>query len=294
MNDRMNGLVDTGKDAGLIQQRLIRNWYLLAAVSIASTTGLIVALAPTVSARLTDVWPWANTNVVLLGGLAACVGLLIAHLTIQQRKVLGIGEHIRRMDEEAQHRSRQQHTRLHALLNVSRMMGAMAEPDNMFRGITETCLEILPCDRASLMILDEPSQTLEVRAASGGADSRRIEGETQAVGQGIAGWVAENRRPLILDAETDMAEYPGLQLKAPHLTAAMVVPIITRAELVGVLNVSSGTETEYSRDDLDALQVFAENAGTCIRFSQRATWMRQMIEKSAERTAAREDSPAGA
>jgi hypothetical protein len=57
--------------------------------------------------------------------------------------------------------------------------------------------------------------------------------------------------------------------------------------------VSSSTETTYSRDDLDALQVFAENAGTCIRFSQRASWMRQMIEKQAERTASRDDSPAG-
>ena len=293
MTDRMHDMDASDKDAGLIQKRLVRNWTLLSAVSIASTTGLIVALAPTVSARLSGMWPWANTNVVLLGGLAACVGLLIAHLTIQQRKVLGIGEHIRRMDEDAQQRARQQHTRLHALLNVSRMMGAMAEPDNMFRGITETCLEILPCDRASLMILDEPSQMPEVRAASGGADSKRIEGEKQAVGAGIAGWVAENRRPLVLDEETDMAEYPGLKLSAPHLTAAMVVPIITRAELVGVLNVSSSTETQYTRDDLDALQVFSEKAGTCIRFTQRATWMRQMIEKQAERTATREDTPVG-
>ena len=255
--------------------------------------GLLLAVTPVLSRSISSFWPSANTDVVLLVGLGGSILLLILQLTLNQIKITKTLHKVQDIEFEATETRQQTALRLHALLNVSRMMGAMAEPDNMFRGITETCLEILPCDRASLMILDEPSQMLEVRAASGGADSKRIEGEKQAVGAGIAGWVAENRRPLVLDEETDMAEYPGLKLSAPHLTAAMVVPIITRAELVGVLNVSSSTETQYTRDDLDALQVFSENAGTCIRFSQRATWMRQMIEKQAERTATREDTPVG-
>jgi GAF domain-containing protein len=59
-----------------------------------------------------------------------------------------------------------------------------------------------------------------------------------------------------------------------------VVPIMVRDELVGVLNISSrATETIYFEEDLRALEVFAENAGTCIRQAERSEWMRQTIER---------------
>ena len=64
------------------------------------------------------------------------------------------------------------------------------------------------------------------------------------------------------------------------LTAAMVVPIMVRDELVGVLNISSrAPNTTYAEEDMRALEVFAENAGTCIRQAERAEWMRQTIER---------------
>jgi GAF domain-containing protein len=64
------------------------------------------------------------------------------------------------------------------------------------------------------------------------------------------------------------------------LTAAMVVPIMVRDELVGVLNISSrAPDTTYVEEDLRALEVFAENAGTCIRQAERSEWMRQTIDR---------------
>ena len=40
-----------------------------------------------------------------------------------------------------------------------------------------------------------------------------------------------------------------------------------------------GMEIVYDEEDLRALEVFAENAGTCIRQAERAEWMRQTIER---------------
>ena len=65
-----------------------------------------------------------------------------------------------------------------------------------------------------------------------------------------------------------------------NLTATILVPIMVRDELVGVLNISSRAPgTTYDEEDLRALEVFAENAGTCIRQAERAEWMRQTIER---------------
>jgi len=265
---------------GDVQRQLVRNWYLLAGITVVSTIGLVVALAPLLSARIVNVWPWANTNIVLLGGLASCIALLVWHLTIQQRRVLEIREHIQQIHEDAQARKRRQGARLHALLNVSRMMGAVTDPENIFKGITNTCIEIFECQQASLMLIDGQNNKLVVRAATGHIDGEKVSAAYAGVGEGIAGWVAEHQRALILGPKTDMSRYAGLELRSLDLTAAMVVPIVTRDELVGVLNISSRVpDVEYTEEDLRALEVFAENAGACIRYMERAEWMRQVIEK---------------
>lgn len=281
----MSGLSDNDQDAVKagnrgVERQLVRNWYLLAGITVVSTVGLVVALAPLLSARIVNVWPWANTNIVLLGGLASCVALLVWHLTVQQRRVLEISEHIRQIEEDAKSRRRQQGARLHALLNVSRMMGAVTDPENIFKGITNTCLEIFECQQASLMLIEGQENRLQVRAATGHIDGEKVGAADTGVGEGIAGWVAEHQRSLILGPKTDMSRYPGLELRSLDLTAAMVVPIVTRDELVGVLNISSRVpDVEYTEEDLRALEVFAENAGACIRYMERAEWMRQVIEK---------------
>ena len=87
-----------------------------------------------------------------------------------------------------------------------------------------------------------------------------------------------------------MTKYPDLELKDWALSAAMVVPIIVRDELVGVLNISTTSpEIEYYDSDLQALQVFAENAGACIRHAEHVEWMRKTIEQ----LRSKEDQKAG-
>jgi GAF domain-containing protein len=78
----------------------------------------------------------------------------------------------------------------------------------------------------------------------------------------------------------DPGRYPGFRPKGEQITAAMVVPIEARGELIGVLNASSRTENhEYTEEDLQALQVFAEHAGIACRHAEQADWMRQTIRR---------------
>jgi Nif-specific regulatory protein len=146
-------------------------------------------------------------------------------------------------------------------------------------------MEAFPCDRASLMLYNDKTSKLVVRAASGGDVSRML-GAEQTIGDGVAGWAAQHKRALILGREKEFKENPSLKLTSSSLVAAMVVPIILRDELVGVINVSSQSPTvEYRDDDLQALQVFAENAGACIRHAEQAEWMRQTMENLRKQSA---------
>jgi len=267
---------DPHKD--LLERQVSRNWYVLGAVTVLSTVGMAIAVAPVVAERVGAVWPWKNTYVVLLSGLVVSVAMFVAHLTYQQRKVGEIRARVARMERETADKERQSDARLRALLNVSRMMGAVTNPENVFRSVTQTCLEIFECQQASLMLLTDGKDELEVKAATGHRTD--VTGARQKADSGIAGWVARTQKPLVLNPDTDLSQYPGLQLRGGGLCAAMVVPILVRDELVGVLNASSrAPETRYTDEDVRSLSVFAENVGTVIRHSEQAVWMRTTIDR---------------
>jgi GAF domain-containing protein len=146
--------------------------------------------------------------------------------------------------------------------------------------ITTACKETFACEQVSLMLLDRKAEELVVRAANGHANEDEVRSHRVRVGQGIAGWVAEHRQPLILGKSVDPDRYPGFTPRNQNLSAAMVVPITVRDELVGVLNVGSRADSrEYKEDDLRALLVFAENAGITCRHAEQTNWMRETIQR---------------
>ncbi|MBI4719894.1 MAG: GAF domain-containing protein, partial [Chitinivibrionia bacterium] len=121
-----------------------------------------------------------------------------------------------------------------------------------------------------------------------GSHRDAIINKRKKIGDGIAGWVAKRREPLLLGDEKDFEKYPELRRGDASISAAMVVPIILRNELVGILNISSRAPGKrYDETDLQALQVFAENAGSRSRHTQQAAWMRQTIRRLQEPVASR-------
>jgi transcriptional regulator with GAF, ATPase, and Fis domain len=281
-------------ESSKLEKQSMRNWYLLASFTALSTIGMLVAVSPVLRDSITSFWPGANSDVALLVGLGGSILLLILSLTFQQIKVTGMRHQVQTIETEATASRQQNQSRLHALLNVSRMMGSVTDPASVFQAITSTCLEIFDCHQSSLMLLNTESNMLEMKAATGHINREKLNKVEQPVGKGIAGYVAERKHPVILGENVDPSRYPGLQVQAMKLTAAMVVPIMVRDELVGVLNISSRAPgTTYQDEDLRALEVFAENAGTCIRQAERAEWMRQTIENM-HRNNAREGQPVNA
>ena len=281
----------SGGESVRLEKQSMRNWYVLATFTALTTIGLLIAVTPVLSRSITEFWPSANTDVVLMVGLGGSILLLILQLTFQQIKVTGMRHTVQSIEHQASETRAQTASRLHALLNVSRMMGSVTDPSSVFQAITSTCLEIFDCHQSSLMLLNTETNMLEMKAATGHINREKLYKIQQPVGKGIAGYVAERKEPIILGKNIDPNKYPGLKTQAMKLTAAMVVPIMVRDELVGVLNISSrAPDTMYLEEDLRALEVFAENAGTCIRQAERSEWMRQTIEQM-HRQKSREPQP---
>jgi signal transduction protein with GAF and PtsI domain len=216
----------------------------------------------------------------MLGGLALSVVLLVVYLTMQQRKFAGIRGEVSQMEEDSRLREHQNKERLNALLNIGRMMGSFSNLEKSLQYITDTSLELFNGHQASLMLLDSETNVLRVKAATGHLRADEVKVATIKVGEGVSGWVAKNSQPLLLGPDVDLSQYPGLNIPGLDMTAAMVVPVLVRDELVGVFSVRSRTTgIRYSEEDLQAIRVFAENIGTVIHHAEHVDWMRKTLEK---------------
>jgi GAF domain-containing protein len=213
--------------------------------------------------------------------LLACVSLamcaLVVYLTRQQSRATQLQLRLLEMEEKAKHDARRYYKRLFALSNVSEIMGAKNDVEDIFDRITSMCVEAFDADTASLMIFDQETQDLIVRSASAKDATPGFIGACQKIGTGIAGWAAKNRQSLLLNRGAELSQYEGLKWEDDSISASMVVPIIVRDELVGVINVTSQTPgIRYDSEDIQTLQVFALNAGACIRHTEQVQWLRQM------------------
>ena len=276
--DRKPVRAAAGQSLATLERRTWSNWYMLVGISVVSTLGLASTLFMMLRRRIESPWPWVNTDIVLLASLGIVVTGYVVYLTTQQRGLTTLLGKLQGLEKDRSARIQQQHQRLMALLNVSRIMGNETNTQNVFDAITKTCKEIFECDRVSLMLVDTSTQELVVQSATGNSDMSRALGCREPLGQGIAGWVAQRGEPRILGPD-DMKNLPSTKTEGKVPCEAMIVPICVRGELVGVLNVGSTSPSiHFGEDDLQALQVFAENAGACIRHAEQADWMRQTIQ----------------
>jgi putative methionine-R-sulfoxide reductase with GAF domain len=267
----------TPADKDILYRHTWRNWFLLSGVLVLTSIGLASAIPPLLSERHFNPWPWMKTDLVLLVGLSLTVLIFVGYLTQQQRIAMRMHKRFLAIQEGYEQRLVRHTSRMYALASVSRIMSVENDLKSILQSITNICAETFSCHRSSLMLLDAQKNELVVRSVSGHSDLKMID-MRQKVGEGIAGWAAAHREPILLRDAGDCSKYPDLKFNYPSLTSTMVVPILLRDEIVGVINVTSNSpEITYDNDDLRAFQVFAENAGACIRHAEHVHWLKQMI-----------------
>jgi putative methionine-R-sulfoxide reductase with GAF domain len=261
-----------------IHQSAYVNWFLIAAAALLTVVSLTTVLPPVFSTQVATFWLFSKPQMLVIAGLTLALIVLVG-LAHQRRYLIALRRQFELIQKSERERMQRQAARTYALLNVSKVMVEQNDLQTVFDSITKICVDTFASDQASLMLFDRDSNTLVVRAVSGKSVPEGMLGTRQPVGKGVAGFVAQRREALVLRAD-QRTNIPGLELKNRELTAAMVVPVMLRGELVGVLCVSTRSpEINFDDDDLRALQVFAENVGAAIRHTEQAEWMRATIRK---------------
>lgn len=118
----------------------------------------------------------------------------------------------------------------------------------------------------SMLLRDSQKGTLKfVHATGPGADA--IRGLTLEKGQGVAGWVAENGKPLLVsDTQRDPRFTPAVDQVSGFVTKSIIaVPLMARRRVYGVIElINKLDETLFTDRDLLILRTIADFAAIAI------------------------------
>jgi GAF domain-containing protein/anti-sigma regulatory factor (Ser/Thr protein kinase) len=148
------------------------------------------------------------------------------------------------------------------LQRVTEAALAYLDLDRLLDAMLERIVEILAVDTSAILLLDEETNELAARAAIG-LEEEVEQGFRVAVGEGFAGRVAAQMRPIrIVDLAPGDAVNPLLYEK--RLRSLLGVPLVVEGHLLGVLHVGSLTQREFGDDDEMLLQVVADRVALAI------------------------------
>ncbi|HVD77370.1 MAG TPA: GAF domain-containing protein, partial [Vicinamibacteria bacterium] len=155
--------------------------------------------------------------------------------------------------------------RLRSLARLAHIVSSSLDMDEVLRAIAEAAAELIAVPLASIWVANEATRTLTFRTASDPmADD--VPAKTVAYGEGGAGWVALERRPLEV---ADVAQDPRLKSRgwaASHgISSLLAVPILFQDTLMGVLSLNGRRPIRLGPDDQQLLDSFVAQAGVAIR-----------------------------
>ena len=151
-----------------------------------------------------------------------------------------------------------------SLLQVSSIINSRCDLSDVLNAIANEILACFDADHASLMILNEKSNTIETKV-SAGKDSDLAEGAVVPVGESIVGHVLQSGEPLLLNGTIGVGEYPGTTSKKRNITSSMCIPLKTSGKVIGVLNLNLvGQDRTFTDNDLKLINIFANNAVAAI------------------------------
>lgn len=174
-----------------------------------------------------------------------------------------------------------------SLLNqVSHAVSSTLDLEKLLDVALEESMAAVGANAGSLMLINEESAKLEI-VASRGIARKWVQNTRQAVGQSIAGWVAEHGESvLVSDARSDNRF--NMPFFRDSITSAASIPLKAKGGVIGVLNVNTtNPDRIFDERDLELLGTVAnqmavaiENARLYARVNRRTKQLGSLLQIS--------------
>lgn len=169
------------------------------------------------------------------------------------------------------------------LARLSAILNSTLDPREVQKRAMEAATELMRAEVGSLLLVDEKRNELYFEVALGekGAKVKEIR---LKIGEGIAGWVAKQGEPLIID---DVSKDPRWSMtadkKSTFVTKNMIcVPVRIKEKIIGVLQAINKLEGLFGKEDLELFEMLANQVAIAIENARLMEDLRQTFYETAE------------
>ncbi|MBN1822787.1 MAG: GAF domain-containing protein [Endomicrobiales bacterium] len=161
---------------------------------------------------------------------------------------------------------------LKEIFEIAKSISSVLDVDALLKRIGSVAEKLLDAEASSIMLLDEDKQFLSFKVATG-EKGGIVQKMKVKVGQGIAGTVAEKKKPLIVnDVAKDERFNSQMDKTSGFKTKSIIcVPMFVEEDLIGVVEVLNKNEDSgFNKDDEGVLESLASLAAVSINNAKMA------------------------
>lgn len=155
---------------------------------------------------------------------------------------------------------------LSALQDLIQRMTPKSDLLGLLDDLLAAALAVVGASDGSLLLLDDETEEL-VFAVVRGSVRNQLTGYRLPPGKGIAGWVADARKPLVVqDVHNDPRFFPQVDETLGFTTQTLAcVPLLDGERVLGVIEaINKAPERAFTVEDNDLLMVLAQLASVAI------------------------------
>jgi GAF domain-containing protein/HAMP domain-containing protein len=157
-------------------------------------------------------------------------------------------------------------TQLQTVAEIGRTAAALLDLDELLSQVTQLVSESFGFYHVGIFLIDDLREYAILRAANsqGGKEMLAHHHKLRVGHRGIVGYVTGTKNPRIaLDVGEDAHHFQNPFL--PETRSEMALPLIVGGELLGVIDVQSKVESAFSSEDVEVLQVLADQVAIALQ-----------------------------
>jgi phosphoserine phosphatase RsbU/P len=167
---------------------------------------------------------------------------------------------------------------LSKLVNINTIINSTLDIRRLLTIIMEIIKDIMVVETSTLLLYDESDDELIFKVALGEGGGELVEKYRVKVGQGIAGYVAETRKGIIVnDAYEDKRFDPNFDKETGFNTRSILcTPLLFKGRLLGVIQaINPKNRPLFEDEDMKLFNVFSNQAALAV---QNAIFFQKAVE----------------
>jgi len=151
-----------------------------------------------------------------------------------------------------------------ALTKISKAIASDIYLEDILRLIVTVTAEMMGSNICSLMLIDEQKKELVIKATQSVSEEYNKKPPLK-LGEGIAGKVAKENKPIAIKDVTKEKEYKHKDIaKREGLCSLLCVPLAAKGRVIGAINCYTSTPHEFSETEINILTSVANQAAVAI------------------------------